>query len=242
MLTIAAPAGAEKIENLEVDQIYPLLDFINVMTYDLNGAWSPVSNFNAPLYPSPEDPTSPPGDTAHGAIQNYLGEGVPAQKLVLGVPFYGRGVDGVASQNQGLFQPFTGIPLGTWDTAGGSATGMFDYADLALHYLGQPGVVAYRDEVSGVPWLHDSARGLFISYDDPLSLALKKEYVLSNGLGGVMIWEMSSDLDDQLIDALVSGDPPPAVPGLSPGSLALLGLLLGGVGLSSSALGQALRS
>ena len=226
LLTIAAPAGADKIANIEVEQIYPLLDFINVMTYDLNGPWSPVSNFNAPLYSSPADPSTTPGGNADAAIQNYLERGVPSDKLVLGVPFYGRAVQGVANVNGGLFQSFTATPMGTWDDAGTGATGMFDYADIAVNYLGQPGMDAYRDPDSGVPWLHEPSIGFFLSYDDPESLELKKEYVLANGLGGVMIWEMSSDLDDQLLDALLASGPVSAVPALSPGPQGLLVVLL----------------
>jgi len=232
LLTIAAPAGADKIAKLEVEQIHPLLDFINVMTYDMNGAWSPVSNFNAPLYASPGDPTSTPGINADAAIQNYLGRGVPAEKLVMGIPFYGRAVQGVADVNGGLFQSFTSVPFGTWDDGASGATGMFDYADIATNYLDQPGIDAYRDTDAGVPWLHEPASGLFLSYDDPASLALKKQYVLDNGLGGVMIWEMSSDLDDQLLDVLVAAAP--AVPALSPGAWAMVGVLLAAAGLQAA--------
>ena len=231
LLTIAAPAGAAKIANLEVEQIHSLLDFINVMTYDFNGSWSPISNFNAPLYSSPGDPTTTPGTNADETMQNYLGRGVPADKLVLGVPFYGRAVQGVANVNEGLFQSFTGTPMGTWDDASSGATGMFDYADIAANYLGQPGIDAYRDADSGVPWLHDPSSGFFLSYDDPASLALKKEYVLANALGGVMIWEMSADLDNQLLDVLIVGTPPSSVPALSPGALAVLAALLGATAL-----------
>lgn len=231
LLTIAAPAGADKIAKLEVEQIHPLLDFINVMTYDLNGSWSPVSNFNAPLYASPGDPTSTPGINADAAIQNYLGRGVPAGKVVMGIPFYGRAVQGVADVNSGLFQPFTGVPFGTWDDGASGATGMFDYADIATNYLNQPGIDAYRDTDAGVPWLHEPASGLFLSYDDPASLALKKQYVLDNWLGGVMIWEMSSDLDDELLDVLVANAP--AVPALSPGAWAMVGVLLAAAGLQA---------
>ena len=226
LLTIAAPVGAEKLGNIEVAQIFPLLDFINVMAYDFNGPWSAVSNFNAPLYASPGDPTSTPGVNADAAIQNYLGRGVPPDKLVLGVPFYGRAVQGVANVNGGLFQGFTGIPMGTWDDATTGATGMFDYADIAANYLNQPGMDLYRDGNSGVPWLHDPSSGFFLSYDDPESLALKKQYVLANELGGVMIWEMSSDLNDHLLDALITGTPAPSVPALSPLALGLLPILL----------------
>jgi chitinase len=231
LLTIAAPAGAAKIANLEVEQIHSVLDFINVMTYDFNGSWSPISNFNAPLYSSPGDPTTTPGTNADETMQNYLGRGVPADKLVLGVPFYGRAVQGVANVNGGLFQSFTGTPMGTWDDASSGATGMFDYADIAANHLGQPGIDAYRDADSGVPWLHDPSSGFFLSYDDPASLALKKEYVLANALGGVMIWEMSADLDNQLLDVLIVGTPPSSVPALSPGALAVLAALLGATAL-----------
>ena len=53
------------------------------------------------------------------------------------------------------------------------------------------------------------------------------EYVAANQLGGVMIWEMSSDLDEQLIDALTADTSPPTVPALPPAALGLLATLLG---------------
>jgi len=225
-LTIAAPAGADKIAKIEVEQIHPLLDFINVMTYDFNGDWSPVSNFNAPLYASADDPTGVPGANTDAALQTYLARGVSPDKLLMGVPFYGRAVEGVANVNGGLFQGFSSIPMGTWDDASTGATGMFDYADIATHYLNQSGIDSYRDAEAKVPWLHAPASGLFLSYDDPISLTHKKEYIAANQLGGVMIWEMSSDLDDELIDALLADTPPPSVPALPPAALGLLAALI----------------
>ena len=199
LLTIAAPAGADKIANIEVDEIHPYLDFINVMTYDLNGAWSPVSNFNAPLYASPDDPVSPPDLNVDAALQAYLARGVPASKVVMGIPFYGRGVQGVANDGGGLFQPHGGAPFGTWDDWSSGATGMFDYADIALNHLTRPGVQSYWSPHAQVPWLFDPATGLFISYDDPTSVGLKAQYTAEKGLGGVMIWEMSNDADNVLL-------------------------------------------
>ncbi len=70
------------------------LDFINLMTYDMGTAFSAVSTFNAPLREDPADPLSPPlrrWNNVEGAIDYYQEHGVPAHKLVLGVPFYGRG-------------------------------------------------------------------------------------------------------------------------------------------------------
>ena len=216
-----------------MEQIHPLLDFINVMTYDFNGNFSPVSNFNAPLYASSGDPTSVPGANTDATLQTYLARGVPPDKLVMGIPFYGRAVTGAANVNGGLFQSFTGTPMGTWDTGSTGATGMFDYADLAAHYISQPGIESFRDPEAGVPWLYAPASGLFISYDDPTSLGLKRDYVDAHQLGGVMIWEMSSDLDGQLLNALL-GAPAPApatVPTLAPFAL---GLLTAGLGYTAT--------
>ena len=112
LLTIAAPAGVAKIDSIEVEEIHQYLDFINVMTYDFAGSWSPATNFNAPLYRQssplrPQDELSLNAN-AHAAMQVFLRRGVPPDKLVLGVPFYGRGWKGVADVNDGLYQPNEG--------------------------------------------------------------------------------------------------------------------------------------
>ena len=214
LLTIAAPAGSDKIAKIEVEKIHGVLDFINVMTYDLNGEWSPISNFNAPLYASPGDPSGADDLNADVALQKYLERGVPADKLVMGIPFYGRAVKGVSSANGGLFQAHGGAPMGTWDDATTGATGMFDYSDIATNYLTKAGVEQYWSADAKVPWLYDPSMSVFLSYDDPTSLGIKAGYVVERGLGGVMIWEMSSDKDDELLDSLVAqlGTTPPPVP------------------------------
>jgi len=222
LLTIAAPAGSDKIAKIEVEQIQPYLDFINVMTYDFNGEWSLLSSFNAPLHSSSADPSG--AANVDAALQSYLQRGVPPHKLVMGVPFYGRGVIGVANTNGGLYQPHTGAAVGTWDTAATGATGIFDYSDIVTHYLTRPNIQTFRDPEAGVPWLYDPTTGLFLSYDDPESLAMKRAYAETYGLGGVMIWEMSNDLGDELLDTLVAPTGPtvPAMPFGAAGGLAVL--------------------
>ena len=70
---------------------------------------------------------------------------------------------------------------------------MFDYSDLVANWLPTSG--QYRDTASGAPWLYDAGQQVFISYEDPTSLEQKANYVVANGLGGVMIWELSADTD-----------------------------------------------
>ncbi len=184
LLTIAAPAGAKNIANLQLAQIHPLLDWINLETYDFTTANSTATNFNAPLFTYKGD------RSVDAAVQSYLAGGVPAAKIVLGVRFVGTGWTGVGSTNNGLYQPDAGPALGTWDKPG-VPTGSFGYQDIEDNYLG--GYTRSWDKEAQAPWLYNADAGIMISYEDPESLTAKANYAVSNGLGGVMIWELGSD-------------------------------------------------
>lgn len=199
-LTIAAPAAPSKVATLEVSQMSAYLDAINVMTYDFHGGWENSANFNAPLYASKGDPS--PGEiatkfNADSAIKAWLSGGAPAKKVVMGVPFYGRGWAGVPATNNGLFQSATGPSKGTWEN------GILDYKDIKNNYLGT--FTRYFSNDAKVPWLYNAQQGVMISYDDPDSMKTKAQYINTNNLGGAMIWELSGD-DDQasLLTSLVS--------------------------------------
>lgn len=199
LLTIAAPAGPSKYDNYELGEIHQYLDWINIMAYDFHGSWSQKTNFNAPLYASSNDPSQDPEVRDHfnvdSAVQGYLDAGVPADEIVVGVPFYGRGWKGVSDANNGLFQAHSGVPQGTWER------GVFDWEDIKDNYL--PSHDRYWHDEAQVPWLYDPATQTMISYDDPESLGLKTEYVRDQGLGGVMFWELSADdPQDTLLEAI----------------------------------------
>jgi len=201
LLTIAAPAGAETYGNIELAAISRHLDWLNLMAYDFHGSWDKVTGFLAPLYASTADPAGDdpdPGLNVHAAVRAYLAAGVPADKLVLGVPFYGRGWAGVPDVDQGLYQPVTHLPRGTWEQ------GAFDYKDLARNYVDVNGYTRYWHDEAKTPWLYNPETQVFITYDDPESLALKAAYVDEWNLGGVVFWELSAD-DGSLLDTLYAG-------------------------------------
>jgi chitinase len=190
LLTIAAPAGPKTFANLELDKIHPQLDWLNLMAYDFHGPWSPLTHFNAPLFAVAKDPTSDETIRKHfnvdSAVKAFLRAGVPPDKIVVGLPFYGRGWASVKDVKGGLFQPHgPNPPQGTWEA------GVFDYKDLAKNYVGK--FQRHWHDEAKVPWLFDAKRGVMISYDDPESLRLKAEYVNQHKLGGMMCWELSAD-------------------------------------------------
>ena len=197
LLTIAAPAGAGTYANIELRAISQHLDWLNLMAYDFHGSWDKTTGLHAPLYASPVDPGGSDLNV-HAAVQAYLAAGVPADKLVLGVPFYGRGWAGVPDVDHGLYQPLTHLPRGTWEQ------GAFDYKDLARNYVDLNGYTRYWHEEAKTSWLYNPETQIFITYDDVESLALKAEYVKQWNLGGVMFWELSAD-DGSLLDTLYDG-------------------------------------
>ncbi|MEZ4314743.1 MAG: glycoside hydrolase family 18 protein [Polyangiaceae bacterium] len=194
-LTIAAPAGPGIYANIELAKVASALSWINLMAYDFHGGWDPATNFNAALHASSGDPSADPDVktklNSASAVEGYLAAGVPADKLVLGVPFYGRGYANVSGNNKGLFQPFSGLPTGTWEA------GIFDYHDLAANYV--PKMTRSWHEEAMVPWLYDAATGVMISYDDPESIQKKADYIQQKSLGGAMFWELSGDTADSAL-------------------------------------------
>jgi chitinase len=213
LLTIAAGASPYQIEDLILSgekSILPPLDWINLMAYSYHGPWSQRTNFNAPLYASPSDPAESEIErltfNVHAAVQAYLSAGVPGEKIVVGVPFFGRGWQGVPAGNGGLYQAPGEPAPGTWGGEGGS----YDYKDLAENYLGNADCTLYWHEQALVPWLYNATESIFISYDNPRSLAIKAAYARENGLGGIMIWQLAADdaqatLLSSLFDSLFSG-------------------------------------
>jgi chitinase len=194
LLTIAAPAGPWQMARIDFPQVVPLLDWLNLMTYDYYGSWSSSTGFNAPLYPSTPDPAHLSVDTT---VQAYLAAGVPAEKLVVGLPFFGRGWQGVADTNHGLYQPFSAPAQGT-------GKGSYDFYFIQENLLGQ--YARYWDDEARVPWLYDPAQGIMVSYDDAESILIKAAYIRQHALGGAMIWQIAADDSaGSLLQAVLQG-------------------------------------
>ena len=188
-LSIAAPAGSWAYQFIDLNNIQHSLSYFNLMNYDFDGPWNFTTGLVAPLYRSIKD-----GDATNNAdfaVQAYLDSGVEADKIVFGVPFYGYEWTDVPNLNgdEGLFEP--GNPLGQ-----GSA---YNYIVTI-----EKDFKKYRDEITQAPWLYDGNN--FWTYDDPVSLEFKMDYVRNRHLGGAMIWELSNDLPDgRLLKTVAKG-------------------------------------
>jgi chitinase len=189
-LTVAAEASDEYLQKTEMDKVQSYVDAINLMAYDyyLPGS-DHITGNSAPLFTSAADPKHASADES---VRAYEKAGVPAAKIVLGVPFYGRSWRDVADQNHGLFQHGKGDP------------NAYLAYDVIVKTMLNHGFTRHWDPTSAVPSLYSPTQRVFVSYEDPQSLAAKCRYVLENKLGGIMFWNYSSDSSGTLLRAIDS--------------------------------------
>ena len=151
-LTLATSVGAGYIDFRD---ILPYIDFVNIMAYDMNNA----PHHNASLYRSDISGWI----TADEGVRKHLDAGVPASKLVLGMPFYGHGRS----------------PYGQ----------TVDFKDIRV----LDGCTEKWDNVAMVPYMANSKGELVLGFDNARSLRIKCEYAVDNGLHGVMYWDYDGD-------------------------------------------------
>lgn len=188
LLTIAAGAEDDYLAHMEMAESQKYLDTVNLMAYDYYEPGSgSMTGHHAPLFTNPGDPLKVSADTSVRAFEKA---GVPAQKLVLGVPFYGHMWGEVADRNHGLYQPGKPIP---------NAYAPFSLIDSSM--LNQ-GFTRYWDSVSSVPYLYSPEKQVFVSYEDVESVSAKCRYVLVKKLGGMMFWSYSNDSEGKLLKAI----------------------------------------
>lgn len=179
------------------------LDMINIMSYDLAGVWDGVTGH-----------ASSAGLGKAGAMYFKM-EGIPLEKVCMGSPLYGT-----------LFemQKITTMPLGTAVEKTKPYTGVIDQeqilnweAEAVSGYTvnfadgkytmgekfdnGGTGWHMGYDDRNGGPYLYNDDEASpyykwFLSYENPLSLQMKLDYIIEKGISGIIVWESSQDSED----------------------------------------------
>ena len=159
LLTAATSAAKDHIKHLELRKLKRYVDWFNVMTYDYHGSWDTVTNHLAPLYASPDDP-APWKEKRYmninTSIKLYRYRGVPARKLVLGMPFYGKAWSGASPANNGLFQSAVYASTGTWEG------GTYDFWDINTNILSI--YPEQWDRYAKASWVYIPESGTMITY------------------------------------------------------------------------------
>lgn len=152
LLTLASVYNGDFIDFKAID---PYVDFVNIMAYDINRP----PYHHAALYRSERCKNG----TAQEAVEAHLQKGVPANKLVLGIPFYGHG-----------------------------AAPLPDFINYDV-ILALDSYVSCWDSIAQVPYLADHEGNLVCTYENPESIAAKCAFIKQKCLLGIMYWEYNSD-------------------------------------------------
>ncbi len=202
LLTISAPGTPDLVEAFRIDLQHRFVDFVNVTTFGFQGSWSEITGHHTPLYGNPRDPRgelSIEAFNTDGALTTYLNTGVPAEKLNMGIPFYGQAWRNVPEGNLfGLFETNDGVPNGTRDG------GILYYGDLET-LLRDEEYLQWYDDAADAPWLYNPRRRIAISYDNMQSIRAKANYIRELGLGGVYVQEVAFDGEEDPLLRTLSG-------------------------------------
>lgn len=173
LITMAVPTGDYSGKYFDYSKLSVNVDWFNLMAYDFHGSWLKHSGHNAPLYSSVFDSD---GSANDGVKYLNVTRGIPKQKVMLGVPFYGKEFN-----SAGLYKPDSGdvTDLSYSEVVNKITSGQWEYN---------------WDAVSKVPYLLNKEHTKFITYDDTMSIRIKCEYVSANDLAGMMIWALGQDV------------------------------------------------
>jgi chitinase len=204
LLTMFGPAGQQNFSNIELAAVAKQIDYYNVQGYDFHGTWESATNHASPLLDDEQDPVRDENFFIEYTISSYLHAGVPASKLVLGIPIYARGWTGVPNINNGLYQNSAGpAPFPGADYL--QTPGVITYLTLT----GLSGFTRHFDSRRIAVWLYDPVSQTFWSYDDPVTVRLKTRYVrerVRGGLGGAFVWALKDDdANGTIVKAMAAG-------------------------------------
>ena len=254
MLTIASPSSGYLLRGMETFQATKYLDYVNIMSYDLHGAWNSHVGPNAALFDTGEDSELAAWDVygtkefegigylnTDWAVRYFRGA-LSAGRINIGIPYYTRGFRDVSGGTNGLWGQAAlpdqgscpnGTGKGDKNNCGNGAVGidnlwhdiendnevaagsnpLWHVKNLADgksgSYIGAYGLTPETDpqdqlignyqrhyeSVAVAPWLWNDEKKVFLSIEDEESMAIKVDYVINNGLGGVMFWELAGDFD-----------------------------------------------
>lgn len=187
LLSIAAGADQEYINHTNLGEAHKYLDFINLMGYDFYNGWMYQTGHHANLYPSKYEKFG--GNSISQSVDLFLKAAVPANKLILGIPFYGRKWNKVTPENNGLYQSAESGSeiIASWKIAEELKSGKFQ---------------KLYDESAKASYLWNAQDQVFMSYETPKEIELKSKFIKEKGLGGAMFWEYSLDNKQELLDQL----------------------------------------
>jgi mannose/cellobiose epimerase-like protein (N-acyl-D-glucosamine 2-epimerase family)/spore germination protein YaaH len=177
--TMAASADPPTLGWLPDKLLLETMDWVNVMTYDYTGAWTSFAGHHSPLFASSKQPGTP--RSTELTMKYLLGRGMPANRLAVGLPLYGRGF--------AVSEPYAS----TKKAGKGKAPRAGNFSNIEK-LIKKDGWTRRWDDETKNPWAIAPDRSAVIGYDDAESLSLRTAWAMKQGLRGVFFWQIAGDL------------------------------------------------
>ncbi len=185
-LSFAAGGFTEFLENsVQWENVMPLVDRVNLMTYDLVNGYSKITGHHTPLSSSALQKES-----VRAGVQFLDSLKIPLRKIVIGAAFYARVWENVEEKNNGLYQP-------------GTFKDFVNYKSFETYFTAEEGFQEHFDPPTEAYYRYSPKRKRFATFDHLESVKSKTIYAMKKGLGGIMFWQLSGDrYGNGLLDAI----------------------------------------
>ena len=162
-------------ESVDWDKVTPLVDRINLMTYDLITGYDTVTGHHTALYG-----TNHQKESCDHAVKLLKAKGVPARKLLIGAAFYARVWENVSPENDGLYGK-------------GRFLRGVSFRSFSSVFSTDSGFVYHWDKTASEPYFYNATKKWFVTFDDSASIVAKVKYSISKKLNGIMFWQLADD-------------------------------------------------
>lgn len=188
ILTAAVPVGPDNVRSgYDVPAVASYLDFINLMAYDFHGKWERETGHNAPLFAPSSDSEWRKQLSVDNAAKLWVKLGTPKEKLIIGMPTYGRTFTMSNIAKTGPNSPASGGGKQGEYTKEGGFLAYYEICEML-----QKGALYVWDDEMKVPYAIDHDQ--WVGFDDERSVRNKMNWIKENGYGGAMVWTI--DMDD----------------------------------------------
>jgi chitinase len=193
LMTAAVAAGQSTIDaGYEIPAVCAALDFVDLMSYDLHGAWETFTGHNSPLHARSDETGDQAKLNIEWAANYWVSGGCARNKLVIGLATYGRSFTLVDGNNNDMGAPTSGAgPAGPFTRE----AGFYAYYEVCPELTSNGGDAVREWHAEHlVPYAYSTARRIWVGYDDQQSVTEKVNWLKANNFAGFMIWAL--DLDD----------------------------------------------
>ncbi len=175
-ISFAAGGFQEFLDNsIEWTKVMPLVDRVNIMSYDLVNGNSIKTGHHTSLYSTQEQEVS-----TDYAVRYLKAKGIDSKKLVIGAAFYARVWQFVDTKNNGLYND-------------AKFKESVSYKDLDNKIGEEQGFTTYWDQIAHAPYRYNADKKLFATYENIASVKEKTAYAKKHQLGGIMFWQLCND-------------------------------------------------